>query len=83
MAKNDRILDFQVSMELSHRDAAGGVRGAKKRKNVGGTGGSEGGVSGGGRKIKVGCCGGGWGGHGGANNWAKKKELRGGVKICL
>ena len=27
MAKNDRILDFQVSMELSHRDTSGGVGG--------------------------------------------------------
>ena len=46
MAKNDWILDFQVSMESSHRDAAGGrVRGdggpkkQKKQEELGGSGG--------------------------------------------
>ena len=30
MAKNDQILDFQVSMESSHKDASGGVGGVAK-----------------------------------------------------
>ena len=57
MAKNDHILDFQVSMELSHRDASGGDGwvwgcGGSKKLGVKKNGGGKKGGGGGGGGVK-------------------------------